>query len=71
MSKVCNNLGQCQKMTASCQNRTASTGWLIFHQINMPTIKAMTQGRIPRGNWGDAPPNLMWGTAHASVPPIF
>jgi len=29
-------------------------------------------GRRPWGNWGDGPPqNLGWGTAHASVPPIF
>ena len=30
------------------------------------------QGRRPRGDWGDGPPqNLRWGTAYALVPPIF
>ena len=30
------------------------------------------QGRRPRGEWGDGPPqNLRWGTAHALVPSIF
>ena len=29
------------------------------------------QGRRPRGTGGTVPPNMRWGTAHASVPPIF
>ena len=29
-----------------------------------------SQGRRPRGDWGDGPPqNFRWGTAHALVPP--
>ena len=28
-------------------------------------------GRRLRGDWGTVPPNLRWGTAHASVPLIF
>jgi len=30
-----------------------------------------THGRRPRGTGGRSPKNLKWGTAHASVPPIF
>jgi len=39
--------------------------------ILKPDAIHTSHGRRLRGDLRDGPPNLRWGTAHASVPPIF
>jgi len=39
---------------------------------NSNVLTAIIRGGDLVGNWGDGPPkHLRWGTAHASLPPIF
>jgi len=39
--------------------------------VGPTTIGGGEPSPAPYRGWGGFPPNLRWGTAHASVPPIF
>jgi len=46
---------------------------LICSHVERPCFhRVFTMGGDLGADWGDVPPkDLRWGTAHASVPPIF